>query len=83
LRRRLKRSKLSLDGVTFAVREGTVTWSGSVSVTQRKGAATRLAKSAGATRVINQLRTPHSAGGSGPKPAPREVRVGAIPPKRP
>lgn len=83
LRQRLKRSKLSLDGVGFSVKDGVVTWTGTVKVPQRKGAATRIAKSAGASRVVNQLRISQSVGGSpSPKPAPREVQVKTTSPKR-
>jgi osmotically-inducible protein OsmY len=56
LRARLGRSKLRQDGLTFQVRNGAVEWQGQVSVPQRKGAATRMAKAAGAIQVINKIR---------------------------
>lgn len=55
LRQKLSRSKLKQDGVKFSVQDGVVTWTGQVKVPQRKGAATRMAKTAGASRVVNQI----------------------------
>jgi osmotically-inducible protein OsmY len=55
LKARLARSKLKQDGVQFRVKDGVVEWTGKVSSPQRKGAATRMAKAAGAERVVNKL----------------------------
>lgn len=56
LKARLMRSKLQQDGLTFVVKDGVVEWTGEVGVPQRKGTATRMAKAAGATRVVNRIR---------------------------
>lgn len=56
LKARLSRSKLKQDGLTFVVKDGVVEWTGEVGVPQRKGTATRMAKAAGATRVVNRIR---------------------------
>lgn len=53
---RLRRSKLAADGVRFSVKDGVVTWEGQVAIPQRKGAATRMAKAAGARVVQNRIR---------------------------
>jgi hypothetical protein len=55
IRERLARSKLAADSVSFTVKDGTVSWEGSVSNPQRKGAATRMAHLAGARTVHNNL----------------------------
>jgi hypothetical protein len=55
LKARLSRSKLNSDGLKFQVKDGTVEWSGFVKIPQRKGAATRMAKSAGAKLVVNRI----------------------------
>lgn len=55
LKQRLSRSKLKSDGLQYRVQDGVVEWSGTVRVPQRKGAATRMAKSAGAKRVVNRI----------------------------
>ncbi|WP_080507931.1 BON domain-containing protein [Bryobacter aggregatus] len=55
LRAKLTRSKLKSDGLRFQVKQGVVEWEGNVKIAQHKGAATRMAKSSGATRVINRI----------------------------
>jgi len=79
LKAKLAHSKLSGDGLRFEVRQGTVEWDGVVPVAQHKGAATRMAKMAGAARVVNRIRV---TGGKArraetnvARPAPREVTV--------
>jgi len=52
---RLAKSVVGKDGFTARVKDGVVYWSGSTSVAQHKGAATRMAKSAGARRVVNNI----------------------------
>ncbi|MBC7925967.1 MAG: BON domain-containing protein, partial [Bryobacteraceae bacterium] len=52
---RLARSKLASDGIQIRVRGGTATLTGRVEVMQHKGNATRMAKSAGAREVHNQI----------------------------
>lgn len=53
IKRRFARSKASEENFTIKVRNGIVTIEGRTDVPQRKGAATRMAKSAGAKRVNN------------------------------
>jgi osmotically-inducible protein OsmY len=65
LKARLSRSKLKQDGLSFAVKNGVVEWQGEVGVPQRKGAATRMAKAAGAAKVINRIRINPNAVGAG------------------
>lgn len=53
---RLAKSVIGKDGFTAKVKGGVVTWEGSITVAQHKGAATRMAKSAGARRVVNNIK---------------------------
>lgn len=55
IRARLSRSKIAVNGFQVKVRNGVATWTGSTNVIQHKGAATRMAKSAGATSVDNRI----------------------------
>lgn len=52
---RLARSKIAADGFQVKVRNGTAVWTGKTGVVQHKGAASRIAKSAGATSVDNRI----------------------------
>lgn len=52
---KLAKSKIGKDGFHFHVQHGVVTWEGSTSVIQHKGSATRMARTAGATQVINNI----------------------------
>lgn len=56
VRERLAKSVIGKDGFTVRVRGGVVYWEGNTTVAQHKGAATRMAKSAGARRVVNNIR---------------------------
>jgi osmotically-inducible protein OsmY len=55
LHAKLAKSKIGKDGFQVHVKEGVATWEGHTSVMQHKGAATRMAKSAGATSVVNHI----------------------------
>jgi osmotically-inducible protein OsmY len=55
IRAKLAKSKIGKDGFRFKVARGVVTWEGNTNVVQHKGAATRMAKSAGAVQVINNI----------------------------
>lgn len=55
IRARLARSKISVNGFQVKVRNGVATWTGNTGVIQHKGAATRMAKAAGATSVDNRI----------------------------
>jgi hypothetical protein len=55
IRARLARSKIHTDGFKVRVQGGVATLDGRTGVIQHKGVATRMAKNAGATRVVNQI----------------------------
>jgi len=55
IRAKLAKSKIGKDGFRFKVQRGVVTWEGNTDVAQHKGSATRMAKSAGAVEVINNI----------------------------
>ncbi|MCX6622244.1 MAG: BON domain-containing protein [Acidobacteria bacterium] len=56
IRERLGKSKLGTDPIRVSVRGGVATFEGETAVIQRKGSATRMAKSAGVARVENRIR---------------------------
>jgi hypothetical protein len=58
---KLAKSKIGQDGFKFHVQNGVVTWEGTTNVMQHKGAATRMAKSAGATKVVNNIQVSAAA----------------------
>jgi len=74
LKQKLSRSKLNSDGLQYKVQNGVVEWSGSVQIPQRKGAATRMAKSAGAKRVVNRI-TVNAQAHRGLQTSPRTATV--------
>lgn len=55
IRTKLAKSKIGKDGFRFRVQRGVVTWEGTTNVIQHKGSATRMAKAAGATQVVNNI----------------------------
>lgn len=55
IRAKLAKAKIGKEGFRFKVSHGVVTWEGTTGVVQHKGSATRMAKSAGATQVINNI----------------------------
>ncbi|MCS6953799.1 MAG: BON domain-containing protein [Bryobacterales bacterium] len=55
IRERFAKSKVAEDGFTVRVQGGVATIEGRTDVVQRKGAATRMAKSAGAKKVVNKV----------------------------
>ncbi len=55
IRTKLAKSKIGKDGFRFHVLHGVVTWDGNTEVGQHKGAATRMARSSGATQVVNNI----------------------------
>lgn len=75
LKSKMARSRLKSDGLQYRVEGGTVEWSGTVKIPQRKGAATRMAKSAGAKRVLNRIVVQPGPTGSAVKASPRAVTV--------
>jgi hypothetical protein len=58
---KLAKSKVGKDGFKLRVQGGVAFWDGSTSIPQHKGAATRMAKSAGATHVVNNIQVSEEA----------------------
>lgn len=58
---KLAKSKIGKDGFKVHVQGGVATWEGSTSVLQHKGAATRMAKTAGAKAVVNHIKVSDAA----------------------
>ena len=56
IKAKLAKSKIGKDGFQVHVKNGIATWQGTTSVMQHKGAATRMAKTAGAIQVINNIK---------------------------
>jgi len=56
IKAKLAKSKTGKDGIQVHVKNGIATWTGSTSVMQHKGAATRMAKTAGAVQVVNNIK---------------------------
>lgn len=80
IKAKLAKSKIGKDGLQVHVKEGVATWTGTTGVMQHKGAATRMAKAAGATHVVNNIKvseqgTSKAAGNL--TGAPRQVQVTA------
>ena len=61
IRTKLAKSKIGKDGFRFKVSRGVVTWEGTTGVMQHKGSATRMARTAGAVQVINNIQVSDSA----------------------
>jgi hypothetical protein len=61
IRARLAASKIGKNGFTVRVQGGVATLEGKTDVIQHKGTATRLAKSAGAIRVVNKIQISQAA----------------------
>jgi BON domain len=55
IRAKLAKSKIGKEGFKFRVQRGVVTWEGSTAVMQHKGSATRMARTAGALQVVNNI----------------------------
>jgi BON domain len=58
---KLEKSKIGKDGFKVHVQGGVATWEGSTEVLQHKGAATRMAKAAGAKAVVNNIKVSDEA----------------------
>ena len=61
IRMKLAKSKIGKDGFRFKVSRGVVTWEGKTDVIQHKGSATRMARAAGATQVVNNIQISDAA----------------------
>jgi osmotically-inducible protein OsmY len=74
IKAKLAKSKIGKDGFQIHVKDRVATWSGSTTVMQHKGAATRMAKTAGAIHVVNNIKVSDQAG------QPRHVQLKAAVP---
>ncbi|HEY7334932.1 MAG TPA: BON domain-containing protein [Bryobacteraceae bacterium] len=61
IKAKLAKSKIKKDGFTVRVQGGVAYWEGTTSVIQHKGSATRMAKSAGAKAVVNNIKITDAA----------------------
>lgn len=82
---RLAKSVVGKDGFVAKVKGGVVTWEGTTTVAQHKGAATRMAKSSGARRVVNNIRVkktgaPEKRAAAPPKSAPSSAAAPSVAP---
>ena len=78
IKAKLAKSKIGKDGFQVHVKNGVATWTGTTSVMQHKGAATRMAKTAGAIQVINNIKISDDASAATTgnlKAQPRRVQV--------
>ena len=56
IKAKLAKSKIGQEAFQVHVKDRVATWTGTTSVMQHKGAATRMAKSAGAIQVTNNIK---------------------------
>jgi hypothetical protein len=56
IKTKLAKSKMASEGFSIHVHNGIATWEGKTNVIQRKGAATRMARTAGAVQVVNNIK---------------------------
>jgi hypothetical protein len=63
IKTKLAKSVIGKDGFAVRVKDGVAYWTGSTTIPQHKGGATRMAKAAGAKRVVNDI---HVIGAKGP-----------------
>ena len=61
IKAKLAKSKMAANGFTVKVSNGAATIEGKANVIQHKGAMTRMAKAAGATRVLNNIQISEEA----------------------
>ncbi len=61
IRAKLAKSKIGKDGFKVRVQGGVAYWDGRTDVIQHKGAATRMAKAAGAKAVVNHIQISEAA----------------------
>jgi osmotically-inducible protein OsmY len=55
IQQKFSKSKIAVDGFQVRVQNGVATLTGATNVAQRKGVATRLARSAGVKSVVNNI----------------------------
>ena len=78
IRAKLAKSKIGKDGLTVRVQGGVAYWEGNTGVVQHKGTATRMAKTAGAKAVVNNIKVSDAAkqqSGSNLQQGPRKAQV--------
>lgn len=78
IKAKLAKSKVQKDGFTVRVQGGVAYWEGNTSVVQHKGTATRMAKTAGAKAVVNNIKVSDAAkqqAGSNLQQGPRKAQV--------
>jgi BON domain len=78
IKAKLAKSKIGKDGFQVHIKDGVATWTGSTAVVQHKGAATRMAKAAGAIHVVNNIKISGEGpaqGKGGAAVQPRHVQV--------
>jgi hypothetical protein len=61
IKAKLAKSKVGKDGFTVHVQGGVAYWEGATNVVQHKGSATRMAKTAGAKAVVNNIKVSDAA----------------------
>ena len=61
IKAKLAKSKIGADGFKVHVQGGIAYWEGSTNVVQHKGSATRMAKTAGAKAVVNNIQVSEAA----------------------
>jgi BON domain len=61
IKAKLAKSKIGTDGFQVHVKDRVATWTGATAVMQHKGAATRMAKAAGAIQVVNNIKVSDEA----------------------
>src|SRR5271154_5080137 len=82
IKAKLAKSKIGQDGFQVHVKDRVATWTGTTSVMQHKGAATRMAKAAGVIHVTNNIKVTEqgaSKAAGNLNGAPRRVQVTAPP----
>lgn len=77
IKAKLAKSKIGKDGLQVHVKDGVATWTGTTAVMQHKGAATRMAKAAGAIHVVNNIKVTGEDAAPGKPGQPRRVQVKA------
>jgi hypothetical protein len=75
IKMKLAKSKIGKDGFQVHVKGGIATWTGTTNVMQHKGAATRMARTAGAADVVNNIKISETASGVDNLNGPRRAQV--------
>ncbi len=89
IRTKLAKSKIGADKFTIKVQNGVAYWEGKTDVIQHKGAATRMARTAGAVAVVNNIqisdaarrKAAHNLTGTTPRAQVKHPDTTAVPSK--